>query len=183
MVAPFVAHPAIPRYTIDDLSMLPKGELLYGVFLVSKPGPFVHGILANRLGTALGVYCDRLRIAQVAMENAVVHETDLYFLPDVLVTPGRRPLKTPIRDFKDWLLVAEVLSPTTRNVDIGFKKDAYHALGVETVWLVDPDARTVAVTQRLTPNEVTVVTERLVWLPPGAAEPFTLALAELFRDD
>jgi Uma2 family endonuclease len=40
-------------------------------------------------------------------------------------------------------LVVEVLSPSTRANDLGFKRDMYMRYGVRELWLVDPDARTV----------------------------------------
>jgi Uma2 family endonuclease len=40
----------------------------------------------------------------------------------------------------DW--VCEVLSPSTRRLDLTEKRDRYAAAGVRHLWLVDPDART-----------------------------------------
>jgi Uma2 family endonuclease len=42
-------------------------------------------------------------------------------------------------------LIVEVLSPGTRRRDRTIKMDAYRDVGVPEYWLVDPDARTVAV--------------------------------------
>ena len=38
--------------------------------------------------------------------------------------------------------VCEVLSPTTRNIDLGRKSDIYAREGVSHLWIVDPKART-----------------------------------------
>ena len=40
----------------------------------------------------------------------------------------------------DW--VCEVLSPSTRRLDQGEKRDLYGSEGVRRLWFVDPDART-----------------------------------------
>lgn len=40
----------------------------------------------------------------------------------------------------DW--VCEILSPSTRHLDLGRKRDIYAREGVPHLWLVDPDART-----------------------------------------
>jgi Uma2 family endonuclease len=40
-------------------------------------------------------------------------------------------------------LVVEVLSPSTRDNDLGVKRELYMRCGVRELWLVDPDARTV----------------------------------------
>jgi Uma2 family endonuclease len=46
--------------------------------------------------------------------------------------------QTPIPLVPEW--VAEVLSPGTAATDRGIKADAYGAMGVGWLWLVDPDA-------------------------------------------
>ncbi len=48
-------------------------------------------------------------------------------------------------------------------------------------WVVDPDARSVEVWHPEDDFPV-VARDRLEWHPAGAAEPFTLELAELFRE-
>jgi Uma2 family endonuclease len=150
---------------------------------VSRPPTFQHGILISRIVTALGKYCDRLGIAQTAAGNAIVDPTGLYMIPDVIITPGRRPLDTAIASIVEWWLAVEVLSPTTRITDTKFKRGAYHEMGVDTVWLIDYEARAVTVTRLDTPGQLTVVTDTLRWQAPGTAVPFELSLAELFRDD
>ena len=40
----------------------------------------------------------------------------------------------------DW--ICQVLSPSTRRIDLTFKRDAYAREQVSHLWLVDPDART-----------------------------------------
>lgn len=46
--------------------------------------------------------------------------------------------ETPITLVPEW--VAEILSPSTAATDRGVKADAYGAMGVGWMWLVDPDA-------------------------------------------
>ena len=43
----------------------------------------------------------------------------------------------------DW--VFEVLSPTTRHIDLGSKSDIYARDGVSHLWIIDPEARTLQV--------------------------------------
>ena len=40
-------------------------------------------------------------------------------------------------------LVVEILSPSTRKLDLGPKKDVYARRGVKELWVVDPDTKTV----------------------------------------
>ena len=59
---------------------------------------------------------------------------------------ARRPPLVPgtVTIVPDW--VAEVLSPSTRENDLGPKHVRYLAAGVRELWLVDPNARTITVT-------------------------------------
>ena len=50
---------------------------------------------------------------------------------------------TPTERVPTW--VCEILSPTTRDKDRNLKLPLYLARGVEVVWLVDPDERTIEV--------------------------------------
>ncbi len=57
----------------------------------------------------------------------------------------RRPPILPgyVEVIPDW--VAEVLSPSTRENDLGPKRERYLAAGVRELWLVDPAARSVTI--------------------------------------
>lgn len=67
------------------------------------------------------------------------------FVPDLAGWRRERLPKLPtgrvhITVVPDW--VCEVLSPSTRTFDLTTKRAAYAAHGVEHLWLIDPDART-----------------------------------------
>ena len=59
--------------------------------------------------------------------------------PDILVAPRaqftERDLPAPP------LLAVEVLSPSTRRVDLLLKRDRYEEAGIASYWIVDPGAR------------------------------------------
>ena len=81
---------------------------------------------------------------------------------------------------RDLLLVAEVLSPSSARYDRFNKRRRYQDADVPIYWIVDPDELQAEV---WTPADSfpRFERERLTWHPGGAAEPFTLSLAELFR--
>jgi Uma2 family endonuclease len=56
---------------------------------------------------------------------------------------ARRPSETwgAMQSVPD--LVVEVLSPSTRENDLGVKREVYMSSGVRELWLADPDARTI----------------------------------------
>jgi hypothetical protein len=57
--------------------------------------------------------------------------------PDILVYPARFSPMTDWRKITEHWLAVEVLSRSSRVYDREFKRDAYFALGLEQVWLVD----------------------------------------------
>jgi Uma2 family endonuclease len=74
-----------------------------------------------------------------------VHLGDDVFVPDVVGWRRERmpefPADAPFGTLvPDW--ICEVLSPSTRTFDLTTKRTAYAAHGVEHLWLVDPEART-----------------------------------------
>ena len=81
---------------------------------------------------------------------------------------------------KDLLVVVEVLGPSTVRPDRFTKRLEYQRQQIPLYWIVDSDERCVEV---WTPDATAPAfeLEQLTWHPPGAARPFELTLAELFR--
>jgi Uma2 family endonuclease len=79
--------------------------------------------------------------------------------------------ETPITLVPEW--VAEILSPSTAAADRGVKADAYGAMGVGWLWLVDPDAGRVEafanVRGRMGPGPVFGRGQQVQADPPGDA--------------
>ena len=75
----------------------------------------------------------------------------------------------------DW--VCEVLSPSTRQIDLGDKRDIYAREGVSYLWFVDPDAKTLEAFELREGQWVLLATlaeEAQVALPPFDAITFPL---------
>jgi Uma2 family endonuclease len=132
---------SVPLYTVDDLDKFPddgnRYELLDGVLLVTPAPAPVHQIVVSRLQARLTPALQDPGHAHVVGPGAVVRKPRTQLQPDILVYPSRF---TPTTDWpkitEHWLAV-EVLSRSSRVYDREFKRDAYFALGVEQVWLVD----------------------------------------------
>jgi len=73
--------------------------------------------------------------------------------------------------------VVEVLSRSSKIYDREFKKDAYFALGVQRVWLVDRWTKTIEVWR--TPSSKKAARKTLAWSAPNKAS-MTLDLEEVF---
>ena len=177
---------AVPvYYTADMVRALPddgnRYELVYGELLVTPAPRLWHQEVVGRLYEELRRY---LRNNQVG--HALGSPADISWTSDTLVQPDLFVADLVEVRTLDWsqvkrlLLAIEVLSPSTARYDRFTKRRLYQEVGVPMYWIVDPDAKQVEV---WTPGDSQPMTqrERVVWSPPGAEEPLTIELAELFR--
>ena len=173
----------LPRYTIADLDAFPadgqRYELLQG-FLLVTPGPGApHQVAAMRLSAGLFTYLDTL--AFVTGPGVVEREPDIHLEPDVLVFPRPLPPSQKWKDLSGHWLAVEVYSRGSRRYDHDYKRDAYLALGVREVWLVDVAERVVLVSRAEGVRDERV-TETLRWHPVEMATEFALSLDRFFAD-
>ncbi len=173
-------------YTADMVRALPDDgniyEVVHGELLVSpSPRPW-HEEVGIRLLIAVRLWLERHPVG-----HAYSSRSDLSWgLRDVLVSPDL--FVVPLEEARrlDWislrtvLLAAEVLSPSSLRADRFPKRRLYQEQGVPLYWVIDPDAHSVEV-WRPTDDLPLTELETLTWHPAGAAEPFILPLAELFR--
>ncbi|HEX5387279.1 MAG TPA: Uma2 family endonuclease, partial [Gemmatimonadales bacterium] len=105
---------------------------------------------------------------------------DVLVSPDLFVVPLEQARTLDWARMTDLRLVAEVLSPASIRQDRFAKRRLYQAQGVPLYWIVDADQHQAEI---WTPANLfpRIERERLAWHPAGASQPFTLALAELFR--
>ena len=140
---------SVPLYTVDDLELFPddgnRYELLDGVLLVTPQAAAVHQVVASRIQFELTVLLQKAGLAHVVGPGAVVRMPRTQLQPDILVYPARFSPMTDWRKITDHWLAVEILSRSSRIYDREFKRDAYFALGLEQVWLVDWRDRSVEV--------------------------------------
>ncbi|MGH7628039.1 MAG: Uma2 family endonuclease [Gemmatimonadales bacterium] len=100
--------------------------------------------------------------------------------PDLFVVPLEQARTLDWARITALLLVAEVLSPSSRRADRFTKRNEYQRRGVPVYWIVDPDERQVEV---WTPADTfpRFERERLRWHPAGAGVPFEFELSQLFK--
>jgi Uma2 family endonuclease len=133
--------------TRADLESLPvddghRYELIDGVLLVS-PGPrYGHQTVLGNLHLLLrrSVPAD-LRVLFAPFAVALADDTEVQ--PDLLVAPRSQFTDKELPG--PPLLAVEVLSPSTRRVDLLLKRDRLQSAGVPSYWLVDPDEPSVMV--------------------------------------
>lgn len=121
-----------------------RHELIDGALIVTPAPSPRHQEAVARLLILLREACPAdLRVLTAPLD--VVLAPDTVVEPDVLVAPRdaftERDLPGPP------LLAVEVLSPTTRHLDLQLKRARYEAAGCPTYWVVDPDVPALSVWQ------------------------------------
>lgn len=134
----------LPRegaWTFDDLDALPddglRYELVDGVLLVSPAPLRLHQRAVTQLLARLAAACPPgLEVLVAPTDYRPTASRSLQ--PDLLVAsradPGTRALTQPLA------LAVEVLSPSSRSIDLVLKRSLYEQAGVERYWALDPAA-------------------------------------------
>ncbi|MDP9183421.1 MAG: Uma2 family endonuclease [Actinomycetota bacterium] len=132
--------------TRADLEEMPddghRYELIDGVLIVS-PGPRLgHQRVVGNLHLSLRAGCPaELQVILAPFAVALADDTEVQ--PDLIVAPRSQFTEKELPGAP--LLAVEVLSPSTRRVDLLLKRDRLQAAGVPSYWLVDPDEPSVTV--------------------------------------
>lgn len=147
--------PAERKATYADLEQLPAhvvGELLFGV-LHAFPRPRLrHARASTRLGSRLGPPFDEGDSGPggwLFLDEPELHLGEDVLVPDLAAWRRERLPELPDAAYlslaPDW--VCEVLSSSTRAIDLTDKRSIYHRERVSHLWFVDPaaDAQTLEV--------------------------------------
>jgi Uma2 family endonuclease len=173
---------AVPRYTVDDLEHFPddgnRYELLDGMLLVTPAPALSHQVVVSRLQGRLMVAVMFPGHAHVVAPGAVVWPPKTQLEPDVLVFPAHYSPNLHWRKIGEHWLAVEVLSRSSRIYDREFKRDAYFALGVKEVWLVDRRDKSVEVCRTRGAGEV--VRDTIRWQVPTLDLIVSISLDEIF---
>ncbi|MFP5282085.1 MAG: Uma2 family endonuclease [Actinomycetes bacterium] len=126
-------------FTRADRDALPddgnRYELIDGTLIVTPSPSWRHQGAAFELAKRLDARCPpELRVFLAPLD--VTYAEDTVLQPDVLVVRrsdlGERDLEA------GPLLAVEVLSPSTRHLDLAFKRARYEAARCPSYWVVDP---------------------------------------------
>jgi Uma2 family endonuclease len=134
-----MAKAGVSQLTYADLQALPddhnRYELIDGELLVSASPNFAHQVAVGHLHVLLRAAAPVWATVLVAPFDWLVDDRNVY-VPDLLVAPtadfGDRHLARPP------MLAVEVLSPSSRSVDLVRKRAAYERAGLDHYWVVDP---------------------------------------------
>lgn len=165
--------------TVEDLEAMPEDgqryELIDGVLVVSASPVPAHQMVVSSLMEVL----QRARPAGwwVLTAPMDVLATDTAVQPDIAVFgPFSEETKRARRLATLPLLVAEVLSPSTRLTDLNIKFARYERAGVPAYWVVDPTTLTLVVWELVEGRyvEVAEVGPEESW---AAGRPFEVTIA------
>lgn len=174
---------AIPQYTIQDLNLFPddgnRYELLEGVLLVTPQPALTHELVASRLRGVLVPAVQLPGHGYVFGPGVVIRPPKTQLQPDLLVVPFTIPPKSTWLDLREHWLAVEILSPSSRVYDRDFKRDAYLALGVREVWIVDPVEKLVEVAS--VAGRFHTHNAELVWHSPDHDVRVIIDLLDLFE--
>jgi Uma2 family endonuclease len=140
--------PASQGFTVDDLASVPddgrRYELVDGSLVVTPAPNKRHQLVVLEL-------YETFKAAAPAGLHVVVAPyewrpaPDTAFQPDVLVCSSAADLAY---ETEPPLIVAEVLSPSTRSFDLLLKRDRYQREGVGAYWIVDAAVPSITVVGR-----------------------------------
>jgi len=171
---------SIPPYTIADLERFPEDgnryELLDGVLIVTPSPSNAHQIIVNRLQFRLTQAVIASGDAQVVGPGVIPLPPRTQLEPDILVYPARYAIDSKWEEIDEHWLAVEVLSRSSRVYDREIKRDAYIALGVPEVWLVDRCSKLVEVSRQRGPGRIT--DDVLRWHIPTQGIEVGIALTE-----
>jgi len=164
----------------------PRYQLIEGeLHMAPAPNRF-HQTVSRNIEGILLLYLKTHPIGILYDAPFDVQLTDLnVFQPDILFLKNEhRSLLTKqgLRGAPDF--VVEILSPATSELDLGVKREIYARTGVEELWIIEPDAKRIAVyrlqenreTPVLTHSDTSRFTSRLF---PG----LEFDAAEIFAED
>ncbi len=176
--------------TAEELLRLPddgwRYELVEGRLVRMSPTGGTHGWIAMALLRAVDRFVEEHHLGAVFPAETGFHISpeggpDTVLAPDLAYV---RAVRAPVADTEGYPhlapdLVAEVVSPSQGRAEMGAKAQRWLRAGVQLVWIVAPEARSVEVWRagglaRIMTDEEELTGEEVL---PG----FALAVADLFR--
>lgn len=160
-------------------------ELVDGRIVPMSPTGGEHGAIEARLIAALVGFVRGRKLGQVMGGEVGIYtrrSPDRVRGADVAFWSKARIPGRVTRKFVDVApeLAVEILSPDDRWNDLRQKIEEYFAIGVDRVWIVDPEGRSVEVFETATRSRRLAETELL--RGQGVLEGFELPVGELFAE-
>jgi Uma2 family endonuclease len=174
--------------TAHDYRELPDGppyyQLIEGELHMSPSPNWYHQEILTNLADILLHYLREKPVGKLYFAPFDTYLTDLnVYQPDVVfISNARKSILSQegVQGAPDF--VVEVLSPRTAKYDRGAKRDIYARTGVEELWIVDPELKTVQVYRFAESFDAPVATynEKQQFTTP-VFPGLTVAVADVFK--
>jgi len=138
------------KLTYHDYVQLPddkRYELAEGELILVPAPNLYHQQILGKLWTSIYTHAEANHLGKVFLAPCDVVLCEITVLqPDLLfVSREHQGILTDANIQGSPDLVVEILSPSTRQRDLGIKRNLYAKYGVREFWIVDPDVKTVEV--------------------------------------
>lgn len=169
-------------YAMGDIG---RAELIDGRIVRMSPTSKKHGSLENRFAQALNGFVYPRRLGEVLLGEVGLYirrnpdrirAADLVFISKERLARDQSPVYLGVAPE----LVIEIISPGDRWDDIRQKIEDFFSIGVERVWICEPELQDVLIYR--SPTEFSKVGIGEVIKGEGILEGFELAVAELFQE-
>ena len=157
-------------------------EVIDGEVLVTPAPSTGHQHVVGRLYRQLIDYAERHDLGYVLFDVDVLFVTGQFLRPDLVFIPkiGRDGLTDRGVEVPPGLIV-EVLSPSSRSIDLVRKPARYRDFGVSLYWVVDP-AESVVHAWDFRESPTPVRHEHTIeWQPVSTVPPLVIGLEGVFR--
>lgn len=125
-------------------------ELEKGEVIELPPPKRLHGFISNNMAWRLTNYAEKRGVGIVCSNDAgviVERDPDTVRGPDVAYFDDVQQAEEILAEYAEVppVIAVEVLSPDDRVNQVALKVDEYLAFGVKQVWVVDPEAKEIAI--------------------------------------
>jgi Uma2 family endonuclease len=162
-----MAATAMPLLTVENYRLLPETgprfQLIEGELYMAPAPNRYHQDISRNLEYIFLEYLEEHPIGKLyhAPFDVYLDETNV-FQPDILFVSGERLSilsEAGAEGAPDF--VVEILSPKTARLDLENKRVQYAQHGVDELWIIDPNAKTVAIHRfsEKTDGPVSIVSE------------------------
>jgi Uma2 family endonuclease len=153
------------------------------VLVTPAPGTR-HQVVAARLFSTLDQHVQRHQLGYVLWDVDLLFIEGQFLRPDFVWVPASSRVAITDRGVEAVPgLVVEVLSPSSRAIDLVKKPRRYADFGVPEYWVADPVDQVIHRFDFTTGHHDPQRIERvLVWQPPGAMHPLEIDLASVFAE-
>lgn len=161
-------------------------ELVRGEIVHMSPTGYVHGRVENNIAFALETFARRHKLGQIMTGEVGIYtarQPDTTRAADIAYISNERMRQVKSSSYLDVApeLIVEVTSPDDRWSDVMEKLGEYFAIGVQAVWVADPQTHSVYVYRSLTDVQRFSLDDDL---PGGEVLPgFSIPVKELFALD